>query len=169
MTVSEFNALSADVACDFLMSCCYCRNWAQKLIQLRPFEDYVSVENACVAVWAEMTEADYLEAFGHHAKIGDLQKLKDKFSTATKEQGQVLQADENVITALYEGNQRYEQQNGFIFIVCASGKSAEEMLAILTQRLANSRDTELANAAREQEAIMKLRLAAKFAETGESK
>jgi 2-oxo-4-hydroxy-4-carboxy-5-ureidoimidazoline decarboxylase len=158
MTITEFNALSSHSAIELLMSCCYCQSWAEAVAAERPFNSLSDLETACLSDWAKKTEAEYLAAFGHHAKIGDIQVLKDKFSTATKEQGQVLEANEKVITSLYDGNQAYEQQNGFIFIVCASGKSAEQMLALLTERLLNPRDVELQNAANEQAKIFQLRL-----------
>ena len=110
-------------------------------------------------LFAEATESDILEAFQGHAKIGDIELLKSKYAgKAQAEQGQILQASEQTITELWQLNQDYEQKNGFIFIVCASGKSAEEMLSILKSRIDNSREQELKNGALEQNKITQLRL-----------
>jgi len=114
-------------------------------------------------VWARCGEADFLEAFSHHPKIGDVRDLEKKFASTAQwsegEQGNaVASAQREVLEALKVGNEAYEQQNGFIFIVCASGKSAAEMLALLNARLPNKRTTELQNAAEEQRKITQLRL-----------
>jgi 2-oxo-4-hydroxy-4-carboxy-5-ureidoimidazoline decarboxylase len=85
--------------------------------------------------------------------------LRNKYtSTASAEQGQVTNADETVLLALREQNQVYLEKFGFIFIICATGKSASQMLALLKARINNSPDEELANGAREQGEIMNLRL-----------
>ena len=101
-------------------------------------------------------EEEWLKAFSAHPRIGDLEALRKKF--AGDEQGQVAAASESVLLELKEKNDDYFQKYGFIFIVCATGKSAEEMLFILRSRLQNDRSQELKNAAREQVKIMHLRM-----------
>ena len=105
------------------------------------------------------------EAFQGHPQIGDLAALLNKYaSTASTEQGQVVEADEAVLIALGERNREYLDKFGFIFIVCATGKSAAEMLGLLEARIGNDRETELANGAIEQGKIMRLRLNKRFTE-----
>src|SRR5262249_25549324 len=106
---------------------------------------------------------DVLEAFEHHPRIGaDLAALREKFgSTATlaaSEQASVARASEATLVALRDANVRYEAKFGHIFIVCATGKSADERLAILRSRLDNDPETELRIAAGEQAKITRLRL-----------
>ncbi len=162
MDIASFNRLTTEAAYDMLMACCHCHRWAQTVTSKRPFEAYDTLLNSALDTWATMQEPEWLEAFGHHAKIGDVNALKDKFSKANKEQGQISVASDAVIEALFEANQTYEAQNGFIFIVCATGKSAEEMLSILQTRLNNARDVELNIAAQEQAKILTIRLENQF-------
>ena len=91
--------------------------------------------------------------------------LKNKYAAnANREQGQIAEAEDSVLLALRDENLRYAERNGFIFIVCATGKSADEMLGLLRDRLCNDRQTELGIAAREQQAITRLRLQKLIAE-----
>ncbi len=114
--------------------------------------------------WFSLGESEWLEAFSHHPKIGEggIEGLRKKFAStaawASKEQSGVAAADEQTLHALAAGNEAYEKKFGFIFIVCAMGKSAGEMLALLESRLSNDRQTELQKAAAEQAKITKLRL-----------
>ncbi len=141
-----------------LLSCCHCERWSDELLKQRPYASYHELLMKAEAIWLDMGEADYLEAFSYHPEIGDIGALRDKYSAASKEQGQITSADEMVIAELYENNKLYKNKNGFIFIVCATGKSAEQMLAILVRRLKNVRGTEISNAANEQAKITRLRL-----------
>ena len=109
-----------------------------------------------------MTEADYLQAFEGHPKIGDITSLKAKYANtkelASGEQSAVDEASDEVLERLAQGNDTYQEKFGFIFLVCATGKSAAEMLALLEMRLPNDRATELINAAEEQRKIFHIRL-----------
>jgi 2-oxo-4-hydroxy-4-carboxy-5-ureidoimidazoline decarboxylase len=125
----------------------------------RPFADAGALLAAAARHWQHMDEAALLEAFSGHARIGDLAALRDRFAPAAREQGQVAEADGKVLADLLALNRAYEDRHGFIFIVCASGKPAAAMRDLLRERLPNDRATELANAAREQAAITRLRLA----------
>lgn len=159
MTLDEFNQQDEAVAVTALYSCCHCMAWAQAMAAARPFADPDQLLAKADALWAGADEAQILEAFSGHARIGDIELLRSRYAgRATAEQGQVLQASEAEIQALYQLNKAYEEKNGFIFIVCASGKSAAAMLELLQQRSHNSRDRELINGAREQGAITRLRL-----------
>ncbi|RZK26134.1 MAG: OHCU decarboxylase, partial [Hymenobacter sp.] len=109
-----------------------------------------------------LSEADWREAFTHHPKIGDVSALREKFaSTATwaaGEQGAVRQASQSTLEALAAGNEAYAQRFGYIFIVCATGKSAAEMLALLQARLPHEPAQEIKIAMSEQAKITRLRL-----------
>ena len=112
--------------------------------------------------WFGLTEADWLEAFSHHPRIGDRASLEARLPStrdlASQEQALVGGANADVVAALAEANERFFQRCGFIVIVCATGKSAEEMFALLGERLRNDRPTELRIAAEEQAKITALRL-----------
>lgn len=159
MKLDEFNYLPAIDAVSALYGCCHCQTWAEAVSARRPFMAVGDLLRAAEQVWQHANEAEMLEAFSGHARIGDIELLRSRYAGhATREQGQVLQADESVIQDLYRLNKEYEEKNGFIFIVCASGKSAEDMLHLLQDRIDNPRVLELKNAAREQGEITRLRL-----------
>lgn len=128
----------------------------------RPFGGDRKLLFAARNEWFGLTEADWLEAFSHHPKIGDRDALAARFPAthdlSSNEQASVDGANAEVIAALAEANERYLERFGFIFIVCATGKSAEEMLQLLRDRLKNDRATELRKAAEEQAKITALRL-----------
>ena len=128
----------------------------------RPFGNDRKLLFAARNEWFGLTEADWLEAFAHHPQIGDRAALETRFphthDLSSKEQAGVGAAHADVLTALAELNQAYVDKFGFTFIVCATGKSAEEMLALLRERLAHDRPSELRIAAEEQAKITELRL-----------
>jgi 2-oxo-4-hydroxy-4-carboxy-5-ureidoimidazoline decarboxylase len=127
-----------------------------------PADDMVELLNDAEDLWYQCTQTDWLEAFTHHPKIGDVESLTKKFAStaqwASGEQMAVNTASQQIIEALAKGNEAYEQKFGFIFIVCATGKSAEEMLQLLQARLPNSTETEINIAMDEQNKITQLRL-----------
>jgi 2-oxo-4-hydroxy-4-carboxy-5-ureidoimidazoline decarboxylase len=142
--------------------CCGAQKWIEKMIGERPFVSITELFEKADRFWAEMGKEDILEAFTHHPKIGDLDNLKKKFNITAQwemgEQAGVAAANDQVITDLAKGNDDYEKKFGYIFIVCATGKSAEEMLSILQSRLPNDPATELKASAEEQRKITRLRL-----------
>lgn len=125
-----------------------------------PAEDLVDLLENAEEVWYECSEDEWKEAFTQHPRIGDLETLKEKYGStpAAGEQAAVLAASPQTLQALSDANQEYEKKFGFIFIVCASGKSAEEMLGMIHTRLKNSPAEELRNAADEQMKITRMRL-----------
>jgi 2-oxo-4-hydroxy-4-carboxy-5-ureidoimidazoline decarboxylase len=162
VTLDELNALPEDRARAELSRCCGSSRWAAEVAARRPFADKPALLAAADAAWARASEADRLEAFAHHPRIGGRDALRAKFS-ATRgwsrgEQAGAAAADEETLAALETGNADYEARFGFIFIVCASGKSADEMLALLKARLPNDRAKELDLAAAEQAKIARIRL-----------
>ena len=145
-----------------LLRACGSTRWVDRMMARRPFGNDARLLFAARNEWFGLTEADWLEAFSHHPKIGDRAALAERFPAthdlSAKEQAGVGGAGADVITALAEANDLYEQRFGFIFIVCATGKTAEEMLQLLRDRLPNDRATELRVAAEEQAKITALRL-----------
>lgn len=158
----QLNAASAEEAFEMLEKCCGARTWVEGMLARRPFASRDELMEAAEQVWATVGRDDILEAFRHHPRIGDVEGLRKKFaSTATwasGEQAGVRQASDAVLEALAKGNQDYEARFGYIFIVCATGKSASEMLDILLSRLPNAPDEELRIAAGEQAKITRIRL-----------
>lgn len=162
MTLDELNRLDNAQAKAAFMQCCTASNWVDKMVADRPFTNISMLKTAADSHWQGLNEADYLEAFDGHPKIGDVDSLRAKYADtkalASGEQSAVKQAGETVLEALAHGNEDYLNKFGFIFIVCATGKSAEQMLALLQARLPNSRKQELINAAEQQRQIFHIRL-----------
>jgi 2-oxo-4-hydroxy-4-carboxy-5-ureidoimidazoline decarboxylase len=162
MTFPDLNALAPAARAEALATCCGATAWVATLNQQFPFDSAAALYEAAERTWHNLTEADWREAFAHHPKIGDVRALKEKFaSTATwaaGEQGAVKQASPATLEALAAGNVAYERKFGYIFIVCATGKSADEMLALLQARLPNDPSQEIQVAMREQAKITRLRL-----------
>lgn len=163
MLLSFFNQLDQATAAAHLYTCCGSLQWVDELMQHFPFQSEQNLIEQAEQIWYNhCTQADWLEAFTHHPKIGDIDSLKTKFANtqhlASNEQASVTQATDDVIAALAHANKTYEQQFGFIFIVCATGKTANEMLRLLTDRLNNNYTDELAIAMGEQHKITIIRL-----------
>lgn len=153
--LSRLNAMGVGDARDAFMRCCGSRRWADLMAAARPFASRHVLFAAAERFWEEMGPADFLEAFSHHPKIGE-KSLRDRW--ATGEQKGVQGASEETLQGLARGNADYEKKFGFIFLVCATGKSADEMLALLEARVGNDRDRELSVAAGEQAKITRIRL-----------
>lgn len=162
MDLAALNTLTTDDARAAFLRCCGSTRWADAMIARRPFVSAEALHTASDEIWAKLERNDYLEAFAAHPRIGDVDSLRKKFATTAAwcagEQAGVREADEAVIRDLAEGNRQYEERFGYIFIVCATGKSAAEMLALLQSRLTNEPDAELRIAAAEQAKITRLRL-----------
>ncbi len=158
------NALEPEAAAEALRRACGAEGWVQRMLARRPFASSEALYASADDEWRASTRADYLEAFGHHPQIGEnLEALRRRFqSTASlsqREQAGVESADEATLRALRDANAAYRERFGFIFIICAAGKTAAEMLAALRARLDNDADTELSIAAAEHAKITRLRLA----------
>lgn len=156
------NQADTEAARAILMRACGSTRWVDRMLARRPFANDARLQFAARVEWFGLTEADWLEAFSHHPKIGDRASLAARFPAthdlSAKEQAGVGAAREETLDALAQANDAYAAKFGFIFIVCATGKSAEEMLQLLRDRLNNDRTTELRNAAEEQAKITALRL-----------
>lgn len=162
MTLEELNELNLGDLEQKLEYCCAAKKWYKELAAEFPFETIHDLKEASDRIWNTCSELDYLEAFEGHPKIGDVNSLAKKFQAtkdwAGNEQKLVQQASMEVIEALAEGNAAYEARFGFIFIVFATGKTAQQMLDLLLERLPNDRATELKIAAGEQHKITTLRI-----------
>ncbi|MEM7315323.1 MAG: allantoinase AllB, partial [Planctomycetota bacterium] len=145
-----------------LQQCCAAESWISRMISGGPFTSEADLMARAESSWQGLEEADYLQAFAAHPRIGDVNTLREKYANTAKiaggEQSRVDTASESVLTRLATANDEYFEKFGFIFIVCATGKSADEMLAILESRLKNDRTTEINNAAAEQLKITRIRL-----------
>jgi len=156
MTLEDFNKLDRDAAAKELFSCCGSQKWVDSLMKDFPFASEEGLVKKATAIWYdECSRADWLESFTHHPRIGDKTSLEKKF--AGKEQSAVATAPDVLIDALLAANTDYEEKFGFIFIVCATGKSAEEMLRLMNDRLGNRLDEELNIAMGEQHKITLIR------------
>ena len=162
MNLHTLNSSSHEQAHETFFNSCSAERWIQLMIDSRPFENHADMLQHAKNHWAAMQESDWLEAFAGHPKIGDVNSLKEKYAAtrglAGHEQSSVSEADNVVIEKLARHNAEYEQIHGFIFIVFATGKSAEQMLELLMARINNTRLQELHNAAAEQLKITLLRL-----------
>lgn len=162
MTLHEFNILPKELLVEELTKCCGSSSWVQRMLPFIPANDMVELLEDAEEQWWLCSEADWKEAFTHHPKIGDMDSLKKKFAStanwASGEQSGVQDANEKTLEALAEGNRLYEEKFGYIFIVCATGKSATEMLELLQERLKNTPEEEIQIAADEQNKITKLRI-----------
>ncbi len=171
--LAQWNTAPADKALNAMLACCGARRWAAAMVALRPIAGVVELSAAADRVWSTMEEPDWLEAFACHPRIGERQAAPAAAHASApaathgtgrsaawsrQEQSQAGAASEPVLAELAEGNALYEQRFGFTYIVCATGKSAEEILAILERRLAATRETELREAAEQQRQIMQIRL-----------
>jgi 2-oxo-4-hydroxy-4-carboxy-5-ureidoimidazoline decarboxylase len=160
---SYLNSLDEAAVRTALTNCCASQAWVDAMLAARPFADDEAVEEAAEAAATRLTEADWLEAFAAHPLIGDADSLRKKYaatkSLAAGEQLGVEAASDATLQELSALNREYADRFGFIFIIFATGKTADEMLAILKRRLNNPRSRELLSAAGEQMKITKLRLA----------
>ena len=162
MALEQLNALSSiDTEAEFL-KCCGSTRWAREMTEARPFASLEELCEKADRVCESLNEEDWLEAFRAHPKIGERKAATDQSQQAqswsTEEQSGVANAARETVDELAQQNRQYEARFGFIFIVCATGKSPEEMLTILQSRIGNDRHDELLIAAEEQRKITRLRL-----------
>ena len=166
MTIAAFDHLDPETKKQLLNNCCGSDDWVTNMMMLMPFEDLVDVLEDAEQVWYSCDEQAWLQAFSRHPKIGDMDSLKEKYAStahlASGEQASVLTASDETLEELSKLNSAYAMRFGFIFIVCATGRSAGEILQMLNERINNDRQTELEIAAGEQNNITKLRLQTLF-------
>jgi OHCU decarboxylase len=158
----KLNSLPPPEATAELLKCCGSTRWAREMCARRPFLDSRELAETADRVWLALGREDWLEAFRSHPKIGGREAERETGEGARRwseeEQGGTRDAAREVLDELAEANREYERRFGHIFIVCATGKSAAEMLALLRLRLGNDPEAELRVAAEEQRRITQLRL-----------
>jgi len=160
--LSWLNSLApADAIAEFL-KCCGSTEWASRIEKLRPFLDVTDLNHKASTIWWDLDPEDWLEAFRSHPKIGEKKATASVSSQAqawsTQEQAVIATSSSQVLDELASLNREYEEKFGYIFIVCATGKSSEAMLEILKSRIGNDSEAELPIAATEQAKITELRL-----------
>jgi len=162
MTLEELNTIEPKTAKAALSKCCGSSKWADQMIKARPFANKKKLLEAADRIWNSLAPPDWLEAFSHHPRIGKIEDPEAKFTStqswATEEQKGVQDAPRKVIQELAKENLDYEKRFNHVFLVCATGKTAEEMLALLRIRMKHTPDLELKTAAQEQINITHIRL-----------
>lgn len=156
MTMEALNHLDREAAQAAFARCCGSTSWARSMAAARPFASFGAMASAGDAIWRSLAPADWLEAFAAHPKIGEQARGS---SWSEREQVGMRAAADDVRSRLASGNTEYLSRFGYIFIVCATGKTADEMLAALDARLMNDPAVELGVAAEEQRKITGIRLA----------
>jgi OHCU decarboxylase len=160
--LAQWNLLSTDDAISAILPCCGSRAWAQGVVARRPIEDIDELLAATNETWRNLAPSEWMEAFQSHPRIGESRASQSPPARAaawsTQEQRLVADADAAVKAALADANRQYEERFNRTFIVCATGKSAPEILGILQRRLHNDAETELQEAAEQQRQITEIRL-----------
>ncbi|HUB53051.1 MAG TPA: 2-oxo-4-hydroxy-4-carboxy-5-ureidoimidazoline decarboxylase [Terracidiphilus sp.] len=159
--LTAWNAAGEAAALDTIIACCGARRWAAAMVAQRPIESEEKLFAVADRIWSTMDKPDWMEAFACHPRIGE--RKADHATAKSKEwslqeQSAAGSAAQEILARLARGNALYEERFGFTYIVCATGKSAEEMLAILERRLKSDRETELREAAEQQRQITQIRL-----------
>lgn len=162
MTLMELNSLDNSLRRVALSKCCGSKTWVEKMLTIFPVHNSTELSEAAEKIWFSCNENDWRDAFEHHPRIGDIDSLKEKYPTtadwAEGEQAGVRKTSRNVLEDLSNANRNYEEKFGYIFIVCATGKTSEEMLTLLQSRLNNKPEDEIKIAMGEQNKITKIRL-----------
>ncbi|OLE53325.1 MAG: OHCU decarboxylase [Acidobacteria bacterium 13_1_20CM_3_53_8] len=160
--IERLNKLARVEAEAEFLKCCGSVKWAEEMASARPFEDFQELLVKADSTWWGLDEIDWLEAFSHHPKIGERKAALAQDAQArawsSEEQSGTRKSSEELLTEMAELNHSYERKFGYIYIVCASGKTTEEMLENLRERLRNDPQTEIRIAAEEQRKITQLRL-----------
>jgi OHCU decarboxylase len=152
----RFDELSEADARAQLLGCCASHAWAERVLRGRPYGDVTALLAAADAAWDEATDEDVLEALAAHPRIGE--RERGGAQERREQAAAAASADDATSAALRAGNVEYEERFGHIYLVCASGRTAPELLADLRSRLRNDPATELRVAAEQQRAITRLRL-----------
>jgi allantoicase len=160
--LAKLNALPEKKARAALLACCGSRAWAQGMAAARPFSSAAELLESADRIWSGLDKKEWLAAFRHHPRIGQRKAAAKQSAQArrwsAKEQSTAAKAPAEVLAELAKANRAYEARFGYIFLVCAAGKSSEEILVMLRQRLTNDSDAELRTAAEEQRKITRRRL-----------
>ncbi len=162
VSVAELSAMSDDRATELLTECCGASRWVAAMVARRPFKSRSAILLEADGAYASLAPSDWLEAFSHHPRIGERMSAVAQGERGSAwsvgEQAGIDRAHDDVRNELAAANREYEQRFGYIYIVCATGKTADEMVSLARARLLNEPETELRVAAEEQRKIMHLRL-----------
>ncbi len=160
--IMKLNELPSEKAAEQFRKCCGAKNWIGMMVNKRPYADIAQINQAADRAFDELERTDWIEAFECHPRIGDIESLRMKFAGnkqwSAGEQSGVSAASDEVLHRLAKGNDDYFNRFGYLFIVCATGKSAAEMLELLEGRLHNDPEEELILAGNEQRKITHLRI-----------
>jgi 2-oxo-4-hydroxy-4-carboxy-5-ureidoimidazoline decarboxylase len=160
--LARWNSLNPAIAAREALPCCGSQAWANALASERPIANEAALVEASSRIWLTLPKDAWQQAFDSHPRIGQshaqIQATEESLRWSSQEQQKALAEDGAAKLALEEANQRYEQKFGRIFIVCATGRSSSEILAILEARMTNDPATELREAAEQQRQITELRL-----------
>ena len=166
--IEEWNAMTTEAASEAVLPCCGSHAWARGLAWRRPLSTLPELLAASDAAWWSLREEDWQEAFDSHPRIGEQHAVKHASHTSLSwsagEQHTAELSDADAKAQLAEGNRAYEAKFGRIFIVCATGKTAQQMLAMLSRRMHNTPEAELREAAEQQREITHIRLSKWLAE-----
>lgn len=155
MRLEDFNALPWEEAVEKLLLCCHCTPWAERVARARPYSSLDAMKELADKVWQALPPENWRDVFTHHPRIGE-KVLREKW--AAQEQSSAKGASEATLQSLAKGNRDYEERFGHIFLICATGKTADEMLRAMQSRISNSSEDELKIAADEQMKITHIRL-----------
>jgi 2-oxo-4-hydroxy-4-carboxy-5-ureidoimidazoline decarboxylase len=156
--LADLNRADPGDAAAALSDCCASTAWAEAMTAGRPYQDLAHLLADAEEQWWELTSDDWMEAFSSHPKVGERRTGSDTHTVWSRDEQSGVGDDSDLAAALAEANEAYEDRFGYTFIVFASGKTGEEMLALCRQRLTNDELTELGVAATEQARITNLRL-----------
>ena len=162
ITVGELDEMPESSAAEMLADCCGSSRWVSEMIAARPFGSRDSVFSAADRIWSALSASDWLEAFDHHPRIGEstaaIAQGERGAAWSSSEQAGIESAGDNLREALAAANESYERRFGYIYIVCATGKTPEEMLELARKRLRHASATEIRVAAEEQRKVTRIRL-----------
>jgi 2-oxo-4-hydroxy-4-carboxy-5-ureidoimidazoline decarboxylase len=158
--LADWNQLPHPAALPPVLACCGSRAFADAVVRARPFPDVDTLLTKADTIWWSLGKSDWLEAFACHPRIGEsAANASHQFSAwSAEEQSKARTAASSVLGSISEKNREYEARHGFIYIACASGKSADELLAILDRRIGNSTEHEIKEAAEQQRQITHIRI-----------
>jgi 2-oxo-4-hydroxy-4-carboxy-5-ureidoimidazoline decarboxylase len=160
MTIAQFDRLGVEQKKKLLYECCGSTAWVDKMLAIPTAEDLIDLFEDAEECWYSLSENDWKEAFFNHPYVSDLESLKKRISVDQTGHGDssMVNASEQTLQALLEGNKTYEEKFGYTFVASSAGKSAVEILGMLTARLQNKPQTELTIAVSEQNKITQRRL-----------
>lgn len=165
MMLDTLNAMTEEQAETSLLAVCGSRRWVSAMLKARPFESVSALHERAEDAWARLAREDWLDAFAAHPRIGDTPRREATWSRAAPsqswsrtEQRGMAGASDATRARVADLNRHYEQRFGYIFIICATGRTADEMVQALETRLSHTPEEELPIAVSEQAKIIRVRL-----------